>query len=76
MIRKCHFISHHQYTKATRDIILLCNGLWSIRKYISTYTFNCFIWKDEYADEAFTLYKNFIQKLAKTNTIEIEILNN
>ena len=73
LFRRGHIISSIQYTKAQRDIILVCNGLWGIRNYISAFTFNCFIWKDEDADSAFDKYKSFVLKVAQMSQTEIEI---
>ena len=72
--KKTSIINHLIYTKYKRDIILLTNGLWQLRPYISPYTFNCFIWKDEDADKAFEIYKNFVFKLSKSTITEIEII--
>lgn len=75
-IKNCHIISELQFTKAKRDIILVCSGLWSIRHYVSDYTFNCFIWKDANADDAFLKYQYFVLKTAQNNgQTEIEIID-
>ena len=75
VFRRVHLISNHQYCKYKRDCILLCNGLWNIRRYVSEYTFNTFIWKDGDADSAFERYRAFVQQTAKSQQIEIEIID-
>ena len=74
ILRRLHCLSYHQFTKRKRDCILLCNGLWSIRNYVSEYTFNTFIWKDAGAEHAFEQYRAFVQKTALSDQIEIEII--
>lgn len=74
LLRRLHCLSDHQFTKRKRDSILLCNGLWCIRNYVSEYTFNTFIWKDEGAARAFEQYRAFVQKTAHCDQIEIEII--
>ncbi len=74
ILRLMHCISEHQFTKNKRDCILLCNKLWDIRNYVSEYTFNTFIWKDEGAENAFERYRSFVQNTAHSNQIEIEII--
>lgn len=74
VFRRLHLMSDHKYCKYKRDCILLCNGLWNIRRYVSEYTFNTFIWKDGKADNAFDQYRSFIQKTTNSQQIEIEII--
>lgn len=70
-----HWISYFTRQQQKRNIICLLNGLWDIRNYISPKNFNCFIWKDDQADEAFIRYRVFVQKTAKSNEIEIETID-
>lgn len=72
---KLHCISYFTRQQQKRNIICLLNGLWDIRDYISKKNFNCFIWKDDKADEAFLRYRSFVQNTAKDNQIEIETIN-
>ena len=74
LLRRMHCLTQRQFTKAKRDCILLCNGLWSIRNYVSEYTFNTFIWKDAGAESAFEQYRVFVQHTAHSDQIEIEII--
>lgn len=44
-----------------------------LKDYISDYNLNCFVWKDDKADELFKLYDIFLGKIYKTKKLEIEI---
>ena len=76
LIYKAHsagLISFLTRQKAKRDIICVLNGLWTIRQYISERNFNCFIWKDDKADEAFFQYKSKVSQISQKEQTEIEI---
>lgn len=60
-----------QYTRII--IILFLSGYLRLLPYISRKNINCFIWKDEKADEVFELYRVFMKKIYKTEDLEIEI---
>jgi UDP-N-acetylmuramate dehydrogenase len=41
--------------------------------YISDYNFNCFLWIDDHADDAFVRYCKLIKRISMKNDIEIEV---
>ena len=56
-------------------IILLCSGnYFKLHRYISKHNFGCFVWKDEKADDAFTIYRSFIAKTSGLLDLEIEVI--
>lgn len=56
-------------------IILLCSGnYFKLHRYISKHNFGCFVWQDEKADDAFTIYRSFIAKTSGLPDLEIEVL--
>ena len=55
------------------QIFWLVFGTRKFRKYVSNHGIQCFTWKDEGADEAFTKYVEFIEKNTTKAIMEIEI---
>lgn len=66
-------IKRNRISKYTRNILLFLTGYYSLKKYISQYSIQCFVWRDESADIAFEKYKKFIKRITKSSRIEIEI---
>jgi UDP-N-acetylmuramate dehydrogenase len=60
-----------QYSSVMFFLLLYRAG--KFRKYVSKHGVQCFTWKDEYADEAFLQYIEFVKKRTKKAIMEIEI---
>lgn len=54
--------------------LLALYGYYDLDSYISDKNLNCFIWRDEKADEKFLRYKKFINKISTSNKLEVEII--
>ena len=61
--------------KLKRNVLVYFFGAYKINKYISKLTVNRFFFIDEDADNAFTIYQHFIERIAKEPKLEIEIKN-
>lgn len=59
--------------KLTKNIFLIIHGKRGFAKYLSNHSINCFIWKDQGADQLFLEYVEFMKKITKTDITEIEI---
>lgn len=57
-----------------KSCLLVLYGYYDLDPYISDKNLNCFIWRDEKADEKFIRYKKFINKISTSNRLEIEII--
>lgn len=64
-------ISKIKYNR--KMIFLWIYGYLYLKDYISDHNLNCFVWKDEKADELFKLYDIFLGKIYKIKKLEIEI---
>lgn len=58
--------------KARRNLFLRAVGAAGLERYLSEFGFNCFVWKDEGADEAFEKYVEFVRRKTESATMEIE----
>jgi len=61
--------------KARRNLFLRLVGAGELERYVSEFGFNCFLWKDEGADEAFGKYVEFVHRKTDSATMEIELKN-
>lgn len=69
-VLKTFHIANFMYIKKT--IVLRLYHYRNLNRYISDKNLNIFIWKDEFAEEAFDRYKQFMSKVYKDLEIEIE----
>jgi UDP-N-acetylmuramate dehydrogenase len=61
-----------QLVKARRNLFLRAVGAGGLERYVSEFGFNCFLWKDDEADEAFLKYVEFVRSKTDSVTMEIE----
>ncbi|HQF55822.1 MAG TPA: FAD-binding protein [Fibrobacteria bacterium] len=58
--------------KARRNLFLRAIGAGDLERYVSEFGFNCFLWKDDGADEAFERYVRFVRRNTVSGIMEIE----
>ena len=63
-------IAHFSFIK--KRILLLLYRYRGLNRYISDKNINTFVWRDEYAEQAFIRYKQFMSKVYEDLEIEIE----
>jgi len=60
------------FSYARKNILLWLYRCSELKRYISDKNINTFVWRDEYAENAFEKYKQFMSKVYKNLEIEIE----
>lgn len=66
-------VAQNRINRYIRNMLLYLTGNSNLKKYVSQYNIICFIWRDEYADEAFKQYNEFVRRISTSSTLEIEV---
>lgn len=78
MFRKFFKIIHikkDKQLKLDKQLFFIIHGKFKMNYYVSDFSFNCFVWKDDKADVMFFKYKSFIERISKKAELEIEIVD-
>lgn len=71
VVRIFHLKNGYRWKK---KVLLLYYGYNYLDRYISDRNINCFIWKDDNADNAFLQYQSFINRISTSNRLEIQLI--